>query len=381
MIGDTLGREVGEEVLLQLCRELQARVDGHGWIAFQPAEDFVVAIDDRHDADALIEMLATLLSGPVRGRDSMHQLDVHIGVARFRADAADAEDVIGKAAQAAHAARERGVLVTRFDNAIAARLSERLRMVGRLHEAIDRGEFELHYQPIQHARDRRPVALEALLRWRRPDGGMVQPDEFIQLCEDTGLIVPLGRWVIGQAARDQRRLADAGWPDLAIAINVSALQFLNTDLAADVGAAINEHGLGRGALHVELTESSLMRDPELALRTMHELHAQGVCISLDDFGTGFSSMSYLQNMPLDSLKIDRSFVTDVDTNARNASICRALLTLGHNLGLKVIAEGVETQAQYDWLSDNGCDQVQGFLLGRPGPFEQVVGQLRRGADH
>jgi len=378
LIGDTLGRAIGETVLRNLSQRLKALADRYGWLAFQPAEDFVFAIAGQHSLDMVVEVLVATLSEPVQGRDSFHQVDLRIGVAQHPADGASAEEVIGKAAQAAYAAREENEPVVRFHAGIETRLSERLRLAGRLHQAIDRNEFVLHFQPIFDCRRRRPVALEALLRWRTAEGEWVLPGDFIQLCEDTGLILPLGRWALRQAAYAQRRFADHGWRELPIAVNVSALQFHNSDLAAEVAAASEEFGLARGALHVELTESSLMRQPMRALRTMHRLHAQGVCISLDDFGTGFSSMSYLQHMPLDSLKIDRSFVADVESEARNASICRALITLGHNLGLKVIAEGVEREAQLAWLAANGCDQAQGYLLGRPEPLDTLLVTLRRG---
>ena len=376
LIGDTLGRETGEAVLRNLKQRLKALAERYGWLAFQPAEDFVFAIAGQHSLDVVIEVLVASLSEPVQGRDSFHQLDLRIGVASHPDDGQAAEEVIGKAAQAAHAAREESEPVVRFDAGIEARLSERLHMAGRLHQAIDRNEFVLHFQPIFDCRQRRPVALEALVRWRTGEGGWMLPGEFIQLCEDTGLILPLGRWALREAARAQRRVADNGWRDLPVAVNVSALQFHHSDLAADVAAACEEFGVARGGLHVELTESSLMRQPLRALKAMHGLHAQGVCISLDDFGTGFSSMSYLQHMPLDSLKIDRSFVGDVELETRNASICRALITLGHNLGLKVIAEGVEHEAQLVWLSANGCDQVQGWLLGRPAPLDELLARLR-----
>ncbi|HYG08244.1 MAG TPA: bifunctional diguanylate cyclase/phosphodiesterase, partial [Stenotrophomonas sp.] len=375
LIGDTLGRETGEAVLRHLKQRLKALAERYGWLAFQPAEDFVFAIAGQHSLDLVIEVLTTSLSEPVQGRDSFHQLDLRIGVASHPDDGGTAEEVIGKAAQAAHAAREENEAVLRFHAGIEARLSERLRLAGRLHQAIDRNEFVLHFQPIFDCRTRKPVALEALLRWRTAEGAWILPGEFIQLSEDTGLILPLGRWALREAARAQRRLADRGWRDLPVAVNVSALQFHHSDLAADVAAACAEYGVTRGGLHVELTESSLMRQPARALKAMHGLHAQGVCISLDDFGTGFSSMSYLQHMPLDSLKIDRSFVADVEGEQRNASICRALITLGHNLGLKVIAEGVEHEAQLQWLAANGCDQAQGWLLGRPAELDALLASL------
>ena len=278
------------------------------------------------------------------------------------------------AAQAAHAARAEGNVVVWFDAAVTTRLADRLRLAGRIHAAID-NEFQLYFQPIRHAGDGSPAALEALLRWPQADGSFIPPNEFIQLCEDTGLILALGRWVIRAAAKAQRRLVEAGWGELPIAVNVSAVQFFNSDLVAEFTRAQQDFGLARGALHVELTESSLMRKPAQAMQTMQRLHEQGIRVSLDDFGTGYSSMSYLQHLPLDILKIDRSFVADVETNPRNASICRALLSLGHSMGLTIIAEGVETPGQLDWLAAHGCDQVQGYLLGRPAPLEQIIDAL------
>lgn len=270
---------------------------------------------------------------------------------------------------------ERRQYFAESDEVLSAHYTERLQLAGRIHMAIDRGEFLLHFQPIMDASEGSPVALEALLRWPQADGSFIAPADFIQLCEDTGLIIALGRWVIHAAARAQKQLSAAGWQHLPIAVNVSAVQLFNSDLVGEFSRAMQDHGLARGALQMELTESVLMRNPTQALQTLGHLHANGVGVALDDFGTGFSSMSYLQHLPLDSLKIDRGFVSDVETNPRNAAICRALLSLGHSMGLSVIAEGVETEGQRRWLAAHGCDQVQGYLLGRPMPLEQVLTML------
>lgn len=372
MIADTLGREAGEEALRSVAVRLGGLAARHGLLAHQPAEDFVLAIQKPAEVQLALDALLEAVAEPIRGRDTFHQLEARIGVASNPDDGELAEQVLGRAAQAAHAARETGVALARFIPAMAARYTERLQLAGRVHMAIDRNEFDLHFQPIRHAADGSPVALEALLRWPQADGSFIPPGDFIQLCEDTGLIIALGRWVLRSAARAQQQLAAAGWGMLPIAVNVSAVQFFNTDLANEFSRVIEEFGLPRGSLHLELTESSLMRNPGQALQTMQRLHERGIHISLDDFGTGFSSMSYLQHLPLDSLKIDRSFVADVETNPRNAAICRALLSLGHSMGLMVIAEGVETDGQYGWLAAHGCDQVQGYLLGRPMPLADVL---------
>lgn len=375
LVADTLGREIGDAVLQSMATRLGGLGARCGTLAFQPAEDFVFAIGAEHDAQRVLDDLLQIVSAPMRGKDSLHQFEPRIGVAvHIAGDGHSAEQVIGMAAQAAHAARAEGNVVVWFDAAVTTRLADRLRLAGRIHAAID-NEFQLYFQPIRHASDGSPAALEALLRWPQADGSFIPPNEFIQLCEDTGLILALGRWVIRAAAKAQRRLVEAGWGELPIAVNVSAVQFFNSDLVAEFTRAQQEFGLARGALHVELTESSLMRKPAQAMQTMQRLHEQGISVSLDDFGTGYSSMSYLQHLPLDILKIDRSFVADVETNPRNASICRALLSLGHSMGLTIIAEGVETPGQLDWLAAHGCDQVQGYLLGRPAPLERIIEAL------
>jgi PAS domain S-box-containing protein len=374
LVADTLGREVGEVVLQAMAKRLGGLGVRYGLLAFQPAEDFIFAIRDDHERQTALDTLVQTVSEPVRGQDWLHQFEPRIGVAvKYDGDVVSAEQVISMAAQAAHAARDEGSVIAWFDSAVSARLADRLRLAGRIHSAID-AEFALYFQPICHATDGTPASLEALLRWPQSDGSFIPPGEFIQLCEDTGLILALGRWVIREAARAQRQLVDAGW-DLPIAVNVSAVQFFNSDLVAEFSRASQEFGLARGALHVELTESSLMRKPGQAKQTMQRMHEQGICISLDDFGTGYSNMSYLQHLPLDILKIDRSFVSDVETNPRNASICRALLSLGHSMGLTIIAEGVETPGQHEWLAAHGCDQVQGYLLGRPAPLVDVIARL------
>ncbi|AWH20177.1 EAL domain-containing protein [Stenotrophomonas sp. S48] len=375
LVADTLGRDIGDAILQSMAARLGGLGARFGTLAFQPAEDFVLAIAPQHNTQSVLDDLLQIVSAPMRGKDSLHQFEPRIGVAvREEGDALRAEQVVGMAAQAAHAGRVEGNVVAWFDAAVSTRLADRLRLAGRIHAAID-NEFQLYFQPIRHASDGSPAALEALLRWPQPDGSFIPPSEFIQLCEDTGLILALGRWVIRAAAQAQRQLVAAGWGELPIAVNVSAVQFFNSDLVAEFARAQEDFGLARGALHVELTESSLMRKPAQAMQTMRRLHEQGICVSLDDFGTGYSSMSYLQHLPLDILKIDRSFVADVETNPRNASICRALLSLGHSMGLTIIAEGVETPGQLDWLAAHGCDQVQGYLLGRPAPLEKIIQAL------
>ena len=377
MVGDTLGHEVGEQVLRTVSARLGGLGGRYGLLAYQPGEDFILAIKGRYDLEHVLEHLAEVVSEPVRGPESFHQLQAHIGVDSCAEQVLPADTVMARAAQAAHSAREDGLLVKHYDEAVAQRLTERLHMAARIHTAIEQGEFELHFQPICAAGSGTPRFLEALLRWPQDDGSWIAPGQFIGLAEDTGQMIALGRWVLRAAARAQRMLVDAGWPTLSVAVNVSAVQFFNDDLVGELLRACEDAGIAPGAMQLELTESSLMRDPERGLQTMRRLHERGIAIALDDFGTGFSSMSYLQHLPLDALKIDRSFVADVESNASNAAICRALLSLGHSLGLQVVAEGVETDGQRQWLAEHGCDHLQGYLLGCPVNMEQTLDWLER----
>ncbi|KLD78156.1 EAL domain-containing protein [Xanthomonas hyacinthi] len=377
LIGDTLGHAAGDAVRCAVAARLRGLGERFGLTAHQPSQDFVLAVLDPQQLPQALQALLEAVSAPVQGGAFTQQLQAHIGVARCPDDAAGAEETIGSAAQAAHAAQAEGRSVARFERSMSARIGERLRLAGRLHQAIARQEFELHFQPILRADSGAPRLLEALIRWPQADGSCIAPDQFIQLCEDTGLILPLGRWVLQAAAQARRQLALHGWADLPVAVNVSALQFFDGDLVADLVQACAAAGLAADGLHLELTESSLMRQPQQALEVLRQLRALGVSVALDDVGTGFSSMAYLRDLPLDTLKIDRSFVADVHRDARNASICEALLTLGRSLGLEVVAEGVESEEQLQWLRAHGCDLVQGYLLGRPAPLPQAIAALGR----
>lgn len=375
-VRDSLGRRAAEDVIRVVAGRLWQWAERQGaLLAHQPAQDFVLAMLGPAPREDALESLLALLREPVRGHGSVHALGAYIGVAEGDGSGR-AEQAIDNAALAAHAIDDQQTRISRYDGGLAQRYGDRLRLAGRLREAIERGEFELHYQPIVSLARRRTVLLEALLRWPQADGSHMPPAEFVPLCEDTGLIVPLGDWIIQQAAQAQRQLAEQGWPELAVAVNVSPLQVLAGGLAARIEAACRQHGLAPGALHVELTESVLLEHPERAMQTMRRLHELGVRVSLDDFGTGFSSLSYLRHLPLDSLKIDRSFLTDVTADTRDAAICRAILMLGKSLGLSVIAEGVETGEQLAWLQRNGCDHAQGFLIGQPLPLQQAMARLQ-----
>jgi EAL domain-containing protein (putative c-di-GMP-specific phosphodiesterase class I) len=252
---------------------------------------------------------------------------------------------------------------------MSARAFERIMIESQLRQALTRGEFALHYQPQIDVLRNHIVGVEALLRWHQPDRGMVSPAQFIPVLEETGLIVPVGEWVLTEACQQLARWRAAVLPDLRMSVNLSSRQFQQAKLAAVVAEALSRVALPPDALEVELTESLLMRPTEVTQRTITALDDLGVRFGLDDFGTGFSSLSYLQRYPFDTLKLDRSFVRDLPGDAQDAALTRAILAMGKSLRLDVVAEGVETEAQREFLLTHGCVTMQGFLFARPMPAE------------
>ncbi|QSX79260.1 bifunctional diguanylate cyclase/phosphodiesterase [Agrilutibacter solisilvae] len=376
LIEDSLGRRAGADTLRAIARRLERLGHRYGSAGHVRGDEFALLVHDPAQWPQALADLRAELARPVTGEDYLQRLEAWVGTADYPADGEDAAVVLGNAGLAAHQARSEGTPLLRFDREMAQRASDRLQLAGRIHEALDANQFELYFQIIRYAGNGQTAALEALLRWPQADGSFIPPSQFIPISEDSGMIVPLGQWVLREAGRAQRAISDAGFAGVPVAVNMSLAQFMHGDLAADVERVIAEHGLRRGALHLELTESILMTRPEAALGVLRRLRQGGACVSLDDFGTGYSSMSYLRHLPLDALKIDRSFVVDVHQDERNASICLALLALGRSLGLTVVAEGVETAGQYEWLRTHGCDQVQGFGFDRPAPLGQVIERLR-----
>ena len=229
---------------------------------------------------------------------------------------------------------------------------------------MERNEFELFFQPLFDAQTNQPIGLEALIRWRHPERGLVPPAEFIPVCEDSGLIVPLGRWVLREACRYHRLLVRAKRPAFTIAVNVSALQFLRGELQHDIPALLREFSMPQGALELELTESLVMENPEPVIEVMRELQQHGVLLSIDDFGTGYSSLAYMKRFPVHELKIDQSFVANMLTSRGDRQIVQSVIDLSHNFALQVVAEGVENEETLEALKAMGCDLAQGFLFSR-----------------
>lgn len=378
LVAPTLGATTSELLLREMAARVSVVGREFGAAGFWPGESFVVVALDASRRQEMLAALEDAIALPVQTEGGTHPVDAWIGVAEGPEAGEGAEQVIGHAALAALQAGRELVQVMSYDRTMADRAAERIALARRLHSALADDEFELHYQPIRRLSDGRLVTLEALLRWRQ-DGRLVSPAVFMPLAETSGLIVPIGRWVLEQAARCHGRLLERGLDDVSIAVNISAVQLLGDNIAEAVGELQHRYGLPRGALHIELTESVVLRQPQAARTRMLALRDAGVPISIDDFGTGFSSMAYLRDLPLDCLKIDRSFVQDVHADRRNASICRALVALAGGLGLGTIAEGVEHEGELEWLRNNGCDQAQGYLLGRPTPLGELLDSIGGGA--
>jgi EAL domain-containing protein (putative c-di-GMP-specific phosphodiesterase class I) len=254
-------------------------------------------------------------------------------------------------------------------------MSEREELLARLAKAMDKGEFEIFFQPEYSAADGRPIGIESLIRWRHPTRGLVAPAVFLALCEDSGLILPLGRWILAEACRYHFLLVEAGWPGVAISVNISASQFRDEGLVDHLRGLVEEHKLPAGALELELPESLITADPDHAVAVMNAVHALGVSLTVGDFGTGYASMSTLYRVPADRIKIDRSIVHNVPQDANNAALCRSIISLAHGKGLAVVAEGVELGEEHRWLRANGCDGVQGYLFARPAPFADMLRAL------
>ena len=377
LINDSLGHGAGDIALKTIAGRLSGMVRDTDTVGRFGGDEFVIVLTEQTD-DAgvaqVVERVTAALTQPIELAGVRHVLTPSIGHCRYPQAGQDAETLLKHADLAMYQAKRQGRnRAVAYRSEFDAAVSQRLQLVSRLREALQNGEFTLAFQPLFDPAGRL-LALEALARWQHPERGLLLPAEFISVCEESGLIVDLGRYVLREAARHHALLADVGLGHVRISVNVSAAQFEH-ELYRDVAAAVHEFGLPPGVLELEITESVIMDNPERAIETMKRISALGVCISVDDFGTGYSSLAYLKRLPIDRLKIDRSFVQDLGHDEDDAAICASIIGLGHLLDLRIVAEGVETEQQLQWLRARGCDELQGFLLGRPQPFETLLPQL------
>ena len=369
VVNDTLGHAAGDELLLEVVARLSHCTRESDTISRQGGDEFILLLNNISDLET-VERIANdilaQLAEPVEINGHVINAASSIGIAIYADDGRDFDSLLQKADAAMYNAKGAGRNTYRFYNEqMNMQAHEHLLLQNRLHQALFRAEFYLMYQPQLDMETGRVTGMEALLRWKNAELGEVVPARFIPVAEDCGLIVPIGAWVLEEACRHAQSLRQAGWPDLTMAVNLSAMQFRRAGLVEMVSGALERSGLPAHLLELELTESILLQDVENNLEMVRQLKLLGVRLSIDDFGTGYSSLSYLKRFAVDRLKIDRSFVRDISTDPDDAAIVRAVIQLARSLRLGIIAEGVETQEQLAFLRAEGCNEMQGFLFSRP----------------
>lgn len=376
-VNDSLGHPIGDELLEALAQRLATRLRDEDTLGRLGGDEFLLILEQLQrpeDAAGVAQTVLGLLERPFRLASGAEiYVGASIGISLYPEDGGSVTDLIKHADVAMYQAKEEGRGTYRFYTPSLTRVAnERLALEARLHRALADGELQLHYQPQFATHDKRLIGCEALVRWMSPEEGMVPPARFIPLAEETGLIVPLGSWVLRTACVQAKHWLDGAWPEVRIAVNLSGRQLLDPNLAERVAGILAETGLPPERLKLELTESMIMDHVEQTADLLRGLKSLGLRLSIDDFGTGYSSLAYLKRFPIDELKIDRSFVQDIPDDQDDMTIAATIIAMARNLRLKVIAEGVETQEQLDFLRRQGCHACEGYLLGRPMPAEEFA---------
>jgi diguanylate cyclase (GGDEF)-like protein/PAS domain S-box-containing protein len=374
-VNDTLGHSVGDEFLQTVATRLKGLVREMDTVARVGGDEFVILIPDvsrAEDISIICQKLLASVAQPLQVEGRALQITASIGVASYPNDGEDAESLLRNADTAMYRAKEVGRNNFQFCTPeLTSRAVERLNVQDGLRLALDRDELVLHYQPVVSLTSGRIVGLEALVRWQHAEKGLIMPGAFISVAEETGLILPLGEWVLHSASKQLKQWQKGGLPDLRMAVNVSARQFRERGLVTTIQQALSAADLNPHYLEIEITESIAMESAEVVVANLEALRSMSIGISIDDFGTGYSSLTYLKRYPINCLKIDRSFVTDVATNPADAGIVRAVVEMAHGMKLNVIAEGVETKDQFSYLQQYGCDEMQGYWFSRPLPVEAI----------
>ncbi|WP_170942176.1 EAL domain-containing protein [Noviherbaspirillum denitrificans] len=381
-INDSLGHNIGDQLLKQVARRLVGCLRGQDTIARYGGDEFAFVLlgqKDEKTVASLMERILTTIERPFDIEGHRFFVSCSIGLSFFPKDGRDVDTLLRNADVAMYRAKERGRNNFQFYTpAMNRRATERLSLESKLRQALDDDEFVLHYQPKIDLRTGKIAGTEALIRWTPAhEGRLVSPSTFIPLAEETGLIVPIGEWVLYTACAHHKTLQESGLRPMRVAVNISARQFEPQTIVATVREALVASGLDANLLELELTESLVMQNPEEIIKVLHDLKDMGVHLAIDDFGTGYSSLSYLQRFPVDRLKIDQSFVRDIGNDPNDAIIARAIISLGHSLGLAVVAEGVSSEEQLAFLRDNGCDEMQGYLFSHAVPVDELKNMLER----
>ena len=367
-INDTLGHHIGDRLLQQVGRRLVASIHDRDFVGRFGGDEYAIAcpdLDQSVEVSAIAQSIMNVFSEPfwVEGREIF--LTPSIGIALFPDDTDDYDELLKFADTAVHHAKRQGGTYQFYHRGMNIDSANRLKMENALRRALDRQEFKLYYQPQVNLVTGQITGAEALLRWKPANQDMVYPEEFIPLLEETGLIIPVGEWVVRSACCQLRALQNTVQSPIPISVNLSPMQFRHKDLVGMIESVLEETGIDAHWLELEITESSVMEDPEQALVTLKQLYGMGIRLAVDDFGTGYSSLSYLKKFPLDVLKIDRSFVSDIAHDLDDAAIVDSIIAMAHRLNLKVIAEGIENEGQIEFLQKHECDTGQGFYYSKP----------------
>ena len=381
IINDTLGHSVGDELLRLVAARLKRTLRETDTVARIGGDEFIIllsGVKDRTDVASLSDKVLRSLTAPFALQDHELFITTSLGVCMYPDDGQDTEDVMKKADIAMYHAKAMGRNNVQFYNDdMDQNASRRFIISNSLRRGLENKEFRVFYQPKVDVVSGRIVAMEALARWEHPELGLLSPVEFIQLAEENGLIMQLGEWILREACQQNMQWQNEGITGLRVAVNLSGYQLQHSSLLGTIRRVLKESGMSAELLELEITESVIMQNPDFIVSVLSIISELGIHVSIDDFGTGYSSLAHLKRFTVNTLKIDKSFVRDVDFSSTDAAITTAIIAMGNSLNLNVIAEGVETQAQYDFLRDNKCDQVQGYLFCRPLPPEELVGLLKK----
>ncbi len=380
LINDTLGHEVGDQLLKALAARLLKCVREGDTVARLGGDEFILSLADMAHGQAaaiVAQRIHNRLAEPFQVAQKEFFVTVSIGIAIYPQDSEDLNSLLSHADAAMYRAKQSGRnTYLFFTTEMNEQSYKRLQLETTLRRAIEAGQFRLYFQRQMDVLRGRCVGLEALLRWQHPELGLLSPAEFIPVAEETGLIIPIGQWALREACRSNMRLREFGLEPLKTGVNLSMKQFKHVHLHALVEQTLSETAMPARLLELELTESAVMGDPAHTAMVLHKLRALGVRVAIDDFGTGYSSMQYLRHLPVDTLKIDRSFIKDIPEDNNAVAIVRAIITMARSLALEVVAEGVEDARQCEFLKKEGCHLMQGYYFDRPAPLQEVLGRLR-----
>ena len=382
-VNDAFGHHLGDLLLREVAMRLREQLRSQDTLARIGGDEFVllVRLTEPDDAPQVAARQVRLLSKGFRVMEHDLQISASVGIALYPGNGQTAEELLMNADAAMYHAKGSGKnSYSFFDVSMNTNARKQLQLLQDLRLALEHNQFRLHYQPKFDASNGKPLGAEALLRWEHPQQGLLLPENFIELAEKTGLIIPIGEWVLNEACRQMRVWFDEGYSHWRIAVNLSSLQFCYSGLVDSVLLALERHQLPPNSLTLEITETTAMSDADASMNVLQQLSQIGVDLSIDDFGTGYSSLMYLKRLPANELKIDRGFVRDLEHDSDDAAIVSAIVALGQALGLRIVAEGVETDTQQSFLTTLGCDSLQGFLLGQPLPAEQFMVDIQR-AEH